>query len=372
VGFAGYNSRKKQLIGVNVSMNELGQLFTTGISGLVLTEEEKDFIQKNNIGGVILFANNYKDPTQLAELVNEIQTLRDEYPLFISVDQEGGRVKRFKSDFTQFPAMFDVGQLESPKLTFEVHKQMAEELNACGVNLNYSPCCDVWTNPENKVIGDRSFGTKAQEVEKHVSAAIRGLHTGNVLACAKHFPGHGNTLKDSHFDLPFVNKTMDELEQVELVPFVKASKSRVEFVMMAHLVVEAIDKELPCTLSKPAYDFLRNYLKYKNLIVTDDMEMKAIEDNYSCEKAAIMAIGAGADILLYRSLESTQKAYEAVKEAIRLQNIKKVLIEEKTKRVKDCKKNHFAEYTPIYIPSIEKIINSEQSQKILDQLTKTE
>lgn len=355
-----------------MSISELGQLFTTGISGLELTDKEKEFIQKNNIGGVILFSHNYKDPAQLAELVNEIQTLRDEYPLFISVDQEGGRVKRFKNNFTQFPSMYDIGKLSSPKLTFEVHKQMADELNVCGVNLNFSPCCDVWTNPNNKVIGDRSFGTKVEEVEKHVSAAIRGLHTGNVLACAKHFPGHGNTLKDSHFDLPFVKKTIKELEEVELAPFVKASKSRVEFIMMAHLVVDAIDTELPCTLSKPAYDFLRSYLKYKNLIITDDMEMKAIEDNYTCEKAAIMALNAGADIILYRSLESTEKAFKAVKEAIRLQEIKKETIEDKTKRVKDCKKNHFAEYSPIYIPSIEKIINKEKSQNILDQLGITE
>ena len=128
---------------------DVGQLFMTGISGLSLTEEEKDFIQNNNIGGVILFAHNYQDPGQLAELVNEIQTLRDEYPLFVSVDQEGGKVKRFKTHFTQFPSMFDVGKKDSPKLTFEVHKALAEELSACGVNLNFSPCTDIWNNPNN-------------------------------------------------------------------------------------------------------------------------------------------------------------------------------------------------------------------------------
>ncbi len=351
-----------------MNKSELGQLFITGISGYSLTEDEKEFIETNNIGGVILFAKNYKDPAQLAELVNEIQTLRDEYPLFVSVDQEGGRVKRFKNHFTQFPAMYDVGKLDSPKLTFEVHKQMAEELSVCGVNLNYSPVCDVWTNPNNKVIGDRAFGTKVDEVEKHVSAAIRGLHTGKVLACAKHFPGHGNTLKDSHFDLPFVKKSMEELKEVELAPFIKASKARVEFIMMAHLVVDAIDTELPCTLSKPAYNFLRDYLKYKKLIITDDMEMKAIEDNYTCEKAAVMALNAGADIILYRSLEATKKAFYAVKEALRVQEIKKDIIDEKTQRVKECKRTYFSEYNPIYIPSIEKTITKQKSQSILEQL----
>ncbi|MBT4791273.1 MAG: glycoside hydrolase family 3 protein, partial [Halobacteriovoraceae bacterium] len=231
---------------------EVGQLFITGISGLALTEDEKKFLQESNIGGVILFSHNYSDPAQLAELINEIQTLRDEYPLFISVDQEGGRVKRFKTHFTQFPSMYEVGKKESPKLTFEVHRVLAEELSSCGVNLNFSPCCDVWSNVNNKVIGDRAFSRTVKGVEKHVSAAIRGLHTGNVLSCAKHFPGHGNTTKDSHFDLPFVKKTMDELKAEELVPFNKASKSRSEFIMMAHLVVDAIDKENPCTLSTKA------------------------------------------------------------------------------------------------------------------------
>ena len=170
-----------------MSKSEIGQLFITGISGLSLTVEESEFLENNNIGGVILFKHNYQDPAQLAELVNSIQALRDEYPLFVSVDQEGGRVIRFKTHFTQFPSMHEIGQLDSPKLTFEVHKVLAEELKACGVNLDYSPCCDVWNNPKNKVIGDRAFGKTPDEVEKHVSAAIRGLDAGNILSCAKHF-----------------------------------------------------------------------------------------------------------------------------------------------------------------------------------------
>lgn len=348
--------------------NELGQLFITGISGLTLTNDEKSFIEDNNIGGVILFKHNYKDPAQLAELVNEIQKLRDEYPLFISLDQEGGRVKRFQTHFTQFPSMYEIGNIDSPKLTFEVHKVMAGELKLCGVNLNFSPVCDVWTNPNNKVIGDRSFGKDPETVEKHVSAAIRGLHTGNVLACAKHFPGHGNTTKDSHYDLPYVTKSMEELKELELAPFVKASKSRVEFIMMAHLIVDAIDKELPCTVSEKAYDFLRDYLKYKKLIITDDMEMQAITDHFSAEKAPIMALNAGADILCYRSLEATRIAYESVKEAVRTQEIKKDKLEDKLKRVEKCKKTYFSEYKPIYIPEIEKGLPVDGNKEILEEI----
>ena len=351
-----------------MDLKDVGQLFVTGISGLALTEDEKDFLQNSNIGGVIIFKENYSDPAQLAELINEIQTLRDEYPLFVSVDEEGGRVKRFRTHFTQLPAMFEVGKYDSPKLTFELHQLMSQELNACGINVDYSPCCDVWTNKNNKVIGDRAFGSEPELVEKQVSAAIRGLHANNVLACAKHFPGHGDTTKDSHFDLPFVKKSLKELRDLELKPFYRASKSRVEFIMMAHLVVDAIDKELPCTLSKKAYDFLREELKYKKLIVTDDMEMKAITKNYSYPEAAKMALEAGADLLVYRSMDTAKEAYNGVMEYIKERELNKNHLNEKISRVLDCKKRFFKEYKPTYIPGLSKVFKKDQNAELLSQL----
>jgi beta-N-acetylhexosaminidase len=192
-------------------MDNLGSLIITGIKGLTLNDEEKKIIQDGKLGGVILFAYNYESPSQLAELVNQIQTLRDDYPLFIAADHEGGRVQRFKKNFTHFPAMNELAKMNSPKLIFEVHQVMARELSACGVNLNFSPVCDVWSNPQNSVIGDRSFGSTVDDVEKFISAAIRGLQSFNVMACAKHFPGHGNTLKDSHYDLPLIKDSIDDL-----------------------------------------------------------------------------------------------------------------------------------------------------------------
>lgn len=351
-----------------MDIKDVGQLFITGISGLSLTDKEKKLIEEYNVGGIILFKHNYSDPAQLAELVNEIQTLRDEYPLFISVDQEGGRVKRFQTHFTQFPSMFEIGSKDSPKLTFEVHKLMAEELNACGVNLNFSPCSDVWTNENNKVIGDRAFAKDAELVSKHISAAIRGLHTGGVLACAKHFPGHGNTTKDSHFDLPYIKKSLEELDQLELIPFEKASKSRAEFLMMAHLVVDSIDPEYPCTLSPKAYSYLRERLKYKKLIITDDMEMKAISDNYGVEESALRAIDAGADLLIYRTFEVFEAAFLGVKEKLKNQELKKSVIEDRVKRIYQCKKTHLAEYKPLDIPSLSKLFSDQNKDDVLTSL----
>ncbi len=349
-------------------IKDVGQIFMTGIDGISLTEEEKSWIQENNIGGVILFKHNYEAPAQLAELVNEIQSLRDDYPLFVSVDQEGGRVKRFQTHFTQFPAMLEVAKKDSPKLTFEVHKVMAEELKACGVNLNFSPCSDIWSNPSNKVIGDRAFGKSVEDVEKHISAAIRGLHTGGVLACAKHFPGHGNTTKDSHYDLPYVKKTIEEIESFELLPFIKASKSRVEFVMMAHLVVDAIDSQLPCSLSEKAYQYLRDSLKYNKLIITDDMEMKAITDHFGVEEAATKAINAGADILIYRSFKTAKQAFEGVQQKIKSQEIKFSTLEEKAKRIEQCKKTFLSDYMPVHIPSLSEVFAENQREDLLLKL----
>ena len=349
-------------------MNSVGQLIISGIKGLTLLPEEAEFIRNSKLGGIILFAHNYQDPAQLAELVNAIQKERDEYPLFISVDQEGGRVIRFKSHFTQFPSMLSLSKLDSPKLTFEVHQLLAKELAACGVNICYSPCCDILTNPENKVIGDRAFGEDPETVEKHISAAIRGLQTNGIMACAKHFPGHGNTLKDSHFDLPLVKSNLEELRQRELIPFIKASKSRVEFMMMAHLMVDAIDDKLPTSLSEKAYRFLRDETKFAKIIITDDMEMKAVADRYSIEEAAVMALKAGADVLLYRFMEDAQKAYGAINEAIKKRVLIKDDIEAKLHRVEKCKKEYLSEYKPIYIPDVTRAFGTQDSKVLIAQL----
>lgn len=352
-------------------MDNFGQLIISGIRGTTLLPEEIEFIKNEKLGGIILFANNFEDPAQLAELVNSIQKLRDEYPLFISVDQEGGRVIRFKKHFTQIPSMMEIASIDSPKLVFEVHQLLAKELSACGINLSFSPCCDILTNPENKIIGDRAFGTNAEIVEKYISAAIRGLQTSGLLSCAKHFPGHGGTLKDSHFDLPLVKTSLTELKSREIIPFIKASKSRVEFIMMAHLLVDALDDKLPTSLSPKAYEFLRQETKFTKIIITDDMQMKAISDKYTIEQAALMALSAGADMLLYRNMDDAGKALVALREAIKKKIIRREEILEKVMRIEKCKKENLATYQPIYIPKIADSFNTVESKKVMEQFTNT-
>ncbi len=351
-------------------MTQLGQLVFTGISGLTLTDEEKKFIEKEDIGGVILFKPNFESPAQLAELVNSIQVLRSEYPLFICTDHEGGRVVRFKSHFTQFPPMLDVARLDSPKLVFDIANIMAEELLACGVNLNLAPVCDIWNNEQNKVIWDRAFGTDHETVSKFISSMIRGFETSGILSCAKHFPGHGNTLKDSHYDLPIVKKSLDDIKAEEIQPFIKAVKARVDMIMMAHIIVEEIDPELPCSLSPKAHQFLRNELKFKGLILSDDMQMGAITAHRGTGEAAMMAIRAGSDLIEYRDMPEAMLGLEGLKKAQKDKTIKPMEFQDRLTRINDAKKNYFKEYKPIYVPDLEKKFNKKSSQQFVEELKK--
>ena len=265
--------------------------------------------------------------------------------------------------------MMDIAKSNSPKLVFEVHEVLAKELAACGVNLIFSPTCDILTNPDNKVIGDRAYGADADTVEKYISAAIRGLQTNGILACAKHFPGHGDTSKDSHFDLPLVKTSIEQLRSREVLPFIKASKSRVEFMMMGHLLVDALDEKFPTSLSKKAYEFLRNETKFTKIVITDDMEMKAVADRFSVEEAAVLAMNAGTDMLLYRFMEDADKALKAIRENVKKRAIRKEDMIEKLGRVERCKKEFLSSYQPIYIPKISDVFNSQEAKNVLNQLT---
>ncbi len=353
-------------------MSQLGQLLISGISSKRLTSTEKQFIKDSNLGGVILFSHNYDSAKQLAELINEIQSLRGEYPLFIAVDHEGGRVQRFKSGFTVFPSMQSISRLNSPKLCFEAHQIMAVELRACGVNLNFSPCCDILSNIENTVIGDRSFGNTHEIVSSFATAAIRGLQTNNILACAKHFPGHGSTFEDSHFDLPYLKKSLKDLEESDIIPFSKAAKAKVEFIMMGHLVLKEFDQHLPCSLSKKAHDYLRSELKFNKLIISDDMNMHAITDQFSLEKAAVMALNAGSDIIEYRDMDSAQKAYNAIVEAKELGQLSISGINEKVARIVDCKKRYLHDCAPKMLSKLTLEMKLDEHhqfiEKILDKI----
>lgn len=281
----------------------IGQHLFIGISGHSLTHEEKDFIVNNNIGGVCLFGRNVAEPEQVYDLCQEIQALHHQQPsrlpLFIGIDMEGGRVHRFKPPFTQWPALKHLGDIDNPTLTFHFAHRMGQELRAVGINLDFAPCLDVFTNSQNTVIGDRALSSDPEVVAKHASALVRGYIKSDILTCAKHFPGHGNTLIDSHEDLPVEDISFEELEGRELIPFKKAFKSKVDMVMTSHIHFPQVDPDWPTTLSPKMMELIREEYRYKGLIVTDDMGMKAMTKHYGIVEAPLQALLAGVDLLLY-------------------------------------------------------------------------
>ncbi len=282
----------------------IGQLLIVGVPSTVLDRSKLDLLGRVGVGGVILFSNNYESIAQLVELTNSVQkTLTSEaldlLPGWIAVDHEGGRVQRFKDPFTVFPPLSQWGTLNSPKTSFEAGYVMAKELIACGVNMNFAPVVDVLQGPTTKAIGDRAFSDNAEVVANLGSAALRGLMRGGVLGVAKHFPGHGAVAGDSHKELPVCQKTVDELEASDWVPFRKIFRSRAEGVMTAHILYPKIDADRPATLSrKILQDYLRKSLRYSKLIFSDDLEMGALQEKYSLKDAAFLAIEAGCDQIL--------------------------------------------------------------------------
>src|SRR5213592_622949 len=260
---------------------QIGQLLIAGFNGQQIPAELRSLAKEFGLGGVILFARNIAEPEQVAELAFDAARLVPDLPVWVSVDQEGGRVARLKSPFTEWPPMATLGRSGDVRLAIRFARALAEELKAVGVTLDYTPVLDILTNPRNPVIGDRSLGEKAEDVARLGSAIITTLQDEGLAACGKHFPGHGDTSTDSHFELPLVDHPPDRLRRVEFVPFRAAIAAGVATMMTAHVFVPALDEKRPASLSKRIVgDLLRDELSYEGVILSDDLEMKAIANEY--------------------------------------------------------------------------------------------
>ena len=300
---------------------QAGQLAIAGFAGQSIPADLRLLVKEFDLGGVIFFARNIDSPEQVAELSREAQELARELPLWVSVDQEGGRVARLKAPFTEWPPMMTLGRAADEALARRFARALAAELAAVGISLDYTPVLDVHTNPKNPVIGDRALAESADEVARLGRAVIEALQESGIAACGKHFPGHGDTATDSHFELPMVEHPPDRIERVELVPFRAAIDARVASIMTAHILIPALDDERPATLSPRIVDgMLKRKLQFDGLVLSDDLEMKAISGRYGMADATIAAIAAGCDAVLMcgadqdpqaRALEAVIKAVEA-------------------------------------------------------------
>lgn len=335
----------------------VGQLFMVGFDGLSVPAAFKSAVAEYKLGGTIYFKRNAQSPAQLAELSNELQyscRSKSDPFMFVAIDHEGGKVNRLSSPFTKFPGNENLGEINSPKMGFQFGVILAKELKAVGINVNFAPVVDVNTNPDNPVMKGRMFSSDPEVCGKLGSAVCRGIQKMGVAAVAKHFPGHGDTQVDSHFDLPQINKSISELEKIEMVPFKRLVRSRVEGVMTAHILNAAIDSEYPATLSeKTIQPLLRQGMRYSKLIFSDDMEMKAIADNYGAEEAAVLAIKAGCDVLIYRGDNGVPVgAIEAVIKAVENKKITRSQIEASVDRILNCKKTYAAQSEPLDVTQV--------------------
>ncbi len=301
-----------------------GQRLVIGIAGTSLTGDERAWIKECQPGGFVLFGRNIEEPRQVRELNRELASLVNaDVPPIRCVDQEGGRVQRIKAPATVWPPMRWVGNVDDTRLTASVARALARELRAMNFDLDFAPVADVDSNPKNPIIGDRAFSSRSANVAKHAAAFVTAMQDEGCIACAKHFPGHGDTATDSHLELPVVEKDPPDIEAVELPPFKACIQAGVGTIMTAHVVFPCWDERRPATMSpKIVETILRQKLGYTGVVFSDDMEMKAVRGRFALEQQLADATRAGVDVFLFcQDLSLQVHAYERL---VRLQEEEKL------------------------------------------------
>jgi beta-N-acetylhexosaminidase len=352
----------------------IGQFLFVGFDGTRPSKEVVEMIKKFKVGGVILFKRNIESLPQLIKLTAELQKLSAPASLFIGIDQEGGRVSRLPKEFTIFPPMELLGRHDQVSLTYSVGEVTARELKAVGVNVNFAPVLDIHSNRKNPIIGDRAFGETPATVSKHGLALIMGHEDNGVMPCGKHFPGHGDTLTDSHKTLPRVDHSLERLLDFEMRPFQHAVANRLEAIMTAHVLYSKLDPDHPASLSKNIIsNILREGMQFDGLVISDDLEMQAILDHYSVKEAAVKAIEAGSDMLLVCKDATLQiEAYEGLLNAFKKGILSEKRLTGSLSRIFQLKEK-YAGLIP-HLPTLKEakeIVGQESHRAILSKVLKT-
>lgn len=332
----------------NMTLEEkVGQLFIVNMEALddsngayyewrEITDKMEQKIEKYNLGGVILFSRNIETREQTSKYISDLQGT-SKFPMFISVDEEGGSVSRIASNdnmnTTQFPNMSVAGATEDEEYAYQIGSTIGKEISELGFNLDFAPVADVSNEDADNGIGDRSFGDDPKLVGKMVKNVVAGLQNENVSSVLKHFPGHGEASGDTHSGSANVDKTIDELRKTEFVPFKAGIKAKADFIMVAHVSISRVTEDMvPCSLSALVLnDILRTELEFKGIAITDAMNMGAITDDYTSAKAAVTAIKNGIDIVLMP--ENFEEAYNGVFEAVKSGEITQKRIDEAVTRI---------------------------------------
>ncbi len=380
---------------------DIGQILWLGFAGTELTSDVSRALCFGSdpdsapamAGAVVCFKRNLRldkrevadgrahevaDLPALSELNRALHQLAlqvgERTPLWIAIDQEGGRVQRVREPATVWPPMMSLAhcQENASQLAEKVGEAMGRELAALGFDIDFAPVLDVHSNPANPIIGDRAFGSDPQEAASRALAFARGLDAAGMLGCGKHFPGHGDTATDSHLVLPRLDHDMERLREVELEPFRQAIAADIPMIMSAHIVFSSLDNEVPATLSRRVMnDLLRDQLGFRGIAVSDDFGMQAIAGGYGTGEAVVQAIRAGCDALLLCNKWTQQtEAYEALIRAAESDSELRGRIAESAQRIREAKKRQAERRAALPAPSLE-VCGSQAHRQLAVELAAT-
>ena len=323
---------------------KIGQMIFAGLSGTNLHHEAEMMLRQIKPGGIILNKHNMVSPEQTIQFVNSLKYANkiNSIPLFFGVDQEGGRIVKLPGDLQQIPSHLEIGAKNNSEFAFAIGQMLGKMVKAYGFNMNFAPVLDVNSNPDNPVIGDRSFGDEPVKVSRLGIETMKGIRSEQIISVIKHFPGHGDTAVDSHFELPVVKKSIDELRNLELIPFQNAIAEGADMVMIAHILLPEIDSQYPSSLSKIVVsEILRGELSFNGVVITDDITMDAITDNYDIGEAAVRSIQAGCDmIMVAHQFENIKEVFQAIQLAVKNGEISEERINRSVKRILELKEKY--------------------------------
>lgn len=371
-------SRVDSLLAEMTLEEKVGQMFMVDLYGATLNEPGRLLLEEWKPGAAVLFASNVGTPAETTRLINEWQSAVVDaggLPMFITTDQEGGVIARLKDGFTTLPAMMLLTATGDVSLAQRTGETLARELSAVGVNMNLGPVADLYTNLNNPIIGRRSFGSEPERTGQMLAGLVRGMQGGGVLATAKHFPGHGDTQHDSHTSLPIVAHSREELDRIELAPFKWTVAAGVEAVMVAHIWYPAYDpdEQMPASLSyNVVTGVLRQELGFTGLIMTDAIEMDAIDLTFTYPEASIRAVLAGVDIIAFGANLSPQSqiaAMSGVVQAVRDGRITEARIDESVRRILDAKARYgILDWQPLDPATADRRVNIGEGSALVREL----
>lgn len=353
---------------------KIGQMLIVGFEEALPTSQTQQLIQENKIGGFLLFQRNYNDFDGAVQLTNQLKSWNKEnsLPLFISVDEEGGTVSRIPNEGTKFPDARLLGQINDPNLTYRMGQVIGRELKSMGVNLNFAPVLDIVESKENKLLIRRAFGSTPETVAAHGLQFIKGQQESDVIAVPKHFPGHGDTIVDSHGGLPKIMIEKDMLHQRELIPFQQTINEGIEALMVGHLAFPLIDpSELPATKSAAMMkDLLRTELGYEGLIITDDVEMSAyMGQKDDLESSILLSIRGGVDVFVVGHTYDIQiKILDIIKRAVLDGRISEERINESVLRIIRTKYKYHLSNEIIDVEQARQNFGTQEHKNVLEEI----